>query len=390
MPRLPHSLVHRAARINRQLPLLLRECRNLDSAQNELRWMKEAILQNDLGIDEQDWNINQSTIWQPSSLTGKKLENYVKRRARGEPLQYILGTQPFGELEIKCRPNVLIPRWDTEVYTAQIARLVKRDLAVLKTESFRIADICTGSGCIALLLHSLLESSDAAVSNGGPYVWGFDVSQHALALAKDNLRHNIRLGKLHQQAATEVRFEHMDVLSLAKQSVTVIRSNLSKRLVEISNPSDVLFDVIVSNPPYISPNDFRIGGTTTKSVRKFEPRLALVPPSIFLDEVVDQADQFYVALVRIAVAAKTRLLVMEIGDTEQALRVRELCRNVNDHLVETSDRPAKTVVEIWSDDGGVIRDDEAAPAAGSVTLRISSQSEEKAEYRAVAVWFSVN
>ncbi|KAK5082867.1 hypothetical protein LTR05_006748 [Lithohypha guttulata] len=338
--------------------------------------MKEAILQNDLGIDEQDWNINQSTIWQPSSLTGKKLENYVKRRARGEPLQYILGTQPFGELEIKCRPNVLIPRWDTEVYTAQVARLVKRDLAVLKTESFRIADICTGSGCIALLLHSLLESSDAAVTNGGPYVWGFDVSQHALALAKDNLRHNIRLGKLHQQAATE--------------SVTVIRSNLSKRLVEISNPSDVLFDVIVSNPPYISPNDFRIGGTTTKSVRKFEPRLALVPPSIFLDEVVDQADQFYVALLRIAVAAKTRLLVMEIGDTEQALRVRELCRNVNDHLVEMSDRPAKTVVEIWSDDGGVIRDDEAAPAAGSVTSRISSQSEEKAEYRAVAVWFSVN
>jgi methylase of polypeptide subunit release factors len=79
------------------LPSLLPICRDLSSAQNELRWLGEhaAEVASKQGLGKES----------------RLLQRFVNRRARGEPLQYILGTEFFGELEIKCRPGVLIPRW---------------------------------------------------------------------------------------------------------------------------------------------------------------------------------------------------------------------------------------------------------------------------------------
>ena len=91
MPRLPPHLLWTAHRISPLLPLVLRGCRTLPSAVNELRWLREHV---------------QET----SCLKNSRLLQLCQRRARGEPLQYILGSQPFGELDIKCRPGVLIPR----------------------------------------------------------------------------------------------------------------------------------------------------------------------------------------------------------------------------------------------------------------------------------------
>jgi hypothetical protein len=95
MPRLSHSLLLRAK--SPFLRLVLRGTRTLDSAVNELRWLKEHV---------------QESLKSPTypRQSRQRLLKLCQRRARGEPLQYILGSQPFGDLDVKCRPGVLIPR----------------------------------------------------------------------------------------------------------------------------------------------------------------------------------------------------------------------------------------------------------------------------------------
>lgn len=95
MPRLRPSLFWQARReISPLAAQLLPACRDLDSAANELRWIREHV---------------QDT---PSSVPhGLRVWNLVEKRGKGVPLQYVLGTQPFGNLEIQCRPGVLIPRY---------------------------------------------------------------------------------------------------------------------------------------------------------------------------------------------------------------------------------------------------------------------------------------
>lgn len=94
MPRIPYSVIWRACREDSLLPILLKECRTIDSARNELRWLREAVH-------------SQS----PSKTGRSRLKAMCQLRSRGYPLQYILGNQPFGELEILCRKGVLIPRF---------------------------------------------------------------------------------------------------------------------------------------------------------------------------------------------------------------------------------------------------------------------------------------
>lgn len=98
MPRIPPTLLRHARRIDRLLPPLLPVCRDLSSSQNELKW---------LGEHAAEVACKRGIVGDEKRL----LQRYVTRRARGEPLQYILGTEFFGDLEIKCRPGVLIPRW---------------------------------------------------------------------------------------------------------------------------------------------------------------------------------------------------------------------------------------------------------------------------------------
>jgi hypothetical protein len=98
MPRIPPTLLRHARRIDRLLPPLLPVCRDLQSSRNELRWLGEHAAE--------------VVASQHAGTSTEKhlLRQYVNRRAKGEPLQYILGTEFFGDLEIKCRPGVLIPR----------------------------------------------------------------------------------------------------------------------------------------------------------------------------------------------------------------------------------------------------------------------------------------
>ena len=99
MPRLQPRILHRARKIDPLLPLVLQGTRDLAYAKNELRWLREfTIEQRQKQHDLKDWN------------TQQKLRQLCIERARGKPLQYIMGTEYFGDLEIACEPGVLIPR----------------------------------------------------------------------------------------------------------------------------------------------------------------------------------------------------------------------------------------------------------------------------------------
>ena len=91
-------------------------------------------------------------------LKERLLAEFVRRRSRGETLQYIIGNQPFGDLEILCRVGVLIPRPETETYTQNLASLLKQLQQAGKWEqsNLKVLDLCTGTGCIAFLLYGLL------------------------------------------------------------------------------------------------------------------------------------------------------------------------------------------------------------------------------------------
>src|SRR4051812_31072933 len=97
MPRLSPRLFNAAKNIHPWLPLTLRATRDLQSAKNELRWLTEHALQSSKAA-------SRNLGWR------HMLHKLCIQRSRGEPLQYLLGTEYFGHLEIACRPGVLIPR----------------------------------------------------------------------------------------------------------------------------------------------------------------------------------------------------------------------------------------------------------------------------------------
>lgn len=103
MPRIATSLLRRAKHIDCLLPPLLGVTRDLDAAANELRWLREhvdAVALRRNSRRKSNNQVNKNAI----------LRDLVKQRARGVPLQYLLGTEFFGDLELKVRRRVLIPR----------------------------------------------------------------------------------------------------------------------------------------------------------------------------------------------------------------------------------------------------------------------------------------
>jgi methylase of polypeptide subunit release factors len=101
MPRIPNSLLRKAYTVDPLLPALLAPCRDLHAAQSELRWLREHVEK-----------VAKARARRGDTLAkGAMLRQLIKDRAAGKPLQYILGSEYFGDLEIRCRPGVLIPRW---------------------------------------------------------------------------------------------------------------------------------------------------------------------------------------------------------------------------------------------------------------------------------------
>ncbi|MCJ1393041.1 hypothetical protein MMC18_005913 [Xylographa bjoerkii] len=338
MPRLLTSLVRRAHHIDPLLPLLLRPCRDLPSARNELRWLREHVR-----------STSPATAKSPhgsAPASHHTLHKLCAERARGTPLQYLLGSQPFGDLDILCRRGALIPRPETETYTTLLASALIQHAQAAPLPALRILDLCTGTGCIALLLHALLAPHVPDLS-----ILGVDISPPALTLARANLAWNVKHGRLRARAQDQVRFARGDVLAG-------------------SLPANGACDILVANPPYISPASF--AAHTERSVRNYEPKLALVPPSPRGGRerpscgVLDVAgDTFYKPLGRLARKGQAKIMVLEVAGTEQAMRVVE-------GIVEEADEYWDGC-EVWHDDWHGRRREEGSPeranAAGGSGVR---------------------
>lgn len=168
----------------------------------------------------------------PLSLSEREvLRDAVARRGGGEPIQYITGKAPFRHLEVKVRPGVLIPRPETEVLVEEVLGFLQDAPSPL------VADIGCGSGCISCAI---------AQEASGPVLWATDISSEACRLASENVE------ELHLQDA-----------------VHVVECDLDEGIpVQLNG----MFDVMVSNPPYI-PTAVMQG--LPREVRDFEPALAL-------------------------------------------------------------------------------------------------------------------
>ena len=159
------------------------------------------------------------------------MEQSVSRVLAGEPLAYVLGQWDFYGMTLYVDKNVLIPRDDTCAVTALAIKQ-----ALLLNSNPRILDLCTGSGCIGLAVANRVKDAKVTLA---------DVSREALAVAKKNVAE--------QRLSGRVSCVQADALEL---------------------PSSFLgkFDMIVSNPPYITTEEMQV---LPDSVQAYEPHLAL-------------------------------------------------------------------------------------------------------------------
>ena len=156
-------------------------------------------------------------------LPKEKLEEGLKKLEEGKPVQYIVGNVDFYDINLLVNKNVLIPRFETEYLVEKTINYAKN----LK-EPLDILDIGTGSGAIAITLAKHLNSKVIAT----------DISEKALEIAQKNAKRN----------NTQITFKQSDILKNVKGK----------------------FDIIISNPPYISKDE-----TIDPLVKDNEPSLAL-------------------------------------------------------------------------------------------------------------------
>jgi release factor glutamine methyltransferase len=170
----------------------------------------------------------------------------IARRANGEPTQHLTGKQEFWSLEFEVTPDVLIPRPETEhVIEVALDRLARRERRAGRTQKttgngFLIADIGTGSGCLAVALAKEFPAANICAT---------DISPAALAIARKNaIRHAV---------VNRIQF---------------LESDLSRPLSSNFGQFAPMFDLFVSNPPYIPR---RGADTLAREVRDHEPAIAL-------------------------------------------------------------------------------------------------------------------
>ncbi len=203
---------------------------------------------------------------------------YVRRRAAGEPVAYILGKKDFYRHSFIVSPAVLIPRPETELLVETAVNWLRDHVE----EGARFVDLGTGSGCIGLSIAHEIENSR----------WiGVDKSPAAINIAKSNAE---ALGLTERS-----RFIVSDVMDLALETITEVLGGRP--------------DAIVANPPYIAVNDPDVDA----SVKRYEPQEALFSGEDGLDDIRSWA---------VKAAAFVRpggLVIFEIG-YQQGSAAREI------------------------------------------------------------------
>lgn len=191
------------------------------------RRQAEDLLSQALGLDRISLYLHFDRPLVDAELA--RCRDWLQRRAKGEPLQYISGKVEFFDCQIKVTPAVLIPRQETEILVDKIAK----ELATHSLSDKVLWDVCCGSGCIGIALKKRFPELQVCLS---------DISAPALGVARENARNN----------AVDVEFIEGDLLVPFKGRNA---------------------DFIVCNPPYIADCEL---ATLDGEVRDHEPRLALI------------------------------------------------------------------------------------------------------------------
>jgi release factor glutamine methyltransferase len=237
----------------------------------EARLSAELLLAGVLGCKRIDLYLQFDRLLTPAEL--KKYREFIQRRAGYEPVQYVLGEQEFMGLRFKVSPHVLIPRPETEILVEKALQLMREK----RKDRLRVLDIGTGSGAISLSLARYCP---------GCSVTAIDNSEAAIAVAKENAQ---RLD------INTVEFKTEDAVTFSRDS-------------------ENCFDLIISNPPYVSEADWK---DLHPQVREFEPREALFAGTAGLD--------FYKTVVPglLKMLCPEGLVFMEIGH-DQKVSIRKI------------------------------------------------------------------
>ncbi|HKY72940.1 MAG TPA: peptide chain release factor N(5)-glutamine methyltransferase [Nitrospira sp.] len=195
-------------------------------AEREARWLIESAL----GLTGSSQLLDRTRAVPKDAMA--KIDEFVRRRAAREPLQYILGTQEFCGLEFEVNPTVLIPRPETEWLAQEVIRRLPQG------EGATVVDVGTGSGCLAVTLARALPTVAIVAT---------DFSVQALETAKRNAR---RYG-----VDTGIRW---------------LRGDLLAPLAGVCAMGTVT--AIVANPPYIAESEW----SGLQPEVRYEPRMALI------------------------------------------------------------------------------------------------------------------
>lgn len=213
------------------------------------------------------------------SINEEYMIEFVEKYAKGDyPLAYLIGFELFGNRKIFVNNNTLIPRMETEEVVHVFIEELKKKYP--QNSNIKIADICTGSGCIIVLIDELI----------GDYYnieyYASDISIEALKVAKKN-------------------FETYKI------KVNLFNGDLLKPLIQ----NKIKVDAIISNPPYID-----INGPVDENVVKYEPHLALFAPNNGMEcyyRILNDIDK---------VLNKNGILSFEIGNNQKMLLQKVLTK----------------------------------------------------------------
>ena len=173
-------------------------------------------------------------VAQSHKLDDRAVWPLVERRSSQEPLAYVLGEWDFRRVTLRCDSRALVPRPETEILVERCLELLRKSVSGAEPQSpLRVLDVGTGTGAIALALADELDNV---------HVLAMDSSEEALELARENAR----------RTGLDIELVHRD-----------LRDGLP--------PGP--FDLVVSNPPYVRPDEF---DSLEPEVRDWEPREALV------------------------------------------------------------------------------------------------------------------
>lgn len=193
-------------------------------AEGEARAIAFLVLEEAFGIGRMDVYARKDIHF--SGEEAHRWQNILHRLQTGEPVQYVLGQTLFRGRPFRVTPATLIPRPETEELVAWAC----------ETPAGSILDVGTGSGCIAISL---------ALDIAGTRVEGWDISDEALAVARENAAH----------LRAEVAFSHRDVLTDTETGAN--------------------YDLIISNPPYVCQSE---AADMERHVLDHEPATALFVP----------------------------------------------------------------------------------------------------------------